>query len=97
MKIQIMPNGNLEVVRKTNKIYKDSTLYYHIAKHLNNMGYSVIRKEMVKDGHMVSENVYYIRDKKWRYCWYDLDANIRSITKAYNKGKVLVLVKRIWE
>ena len=93
MKVQVMPNGNLEIIKRTKNIYKESTLYYHIAKHLNNMGYDVIRKEMVKDGHMVSEKVYYIRDKKWRYCFWDVESDIRSITEIYNKGKVLILVR----
>ena len=92
MLIRRMNNVGLVVTRgKDNAIYKESTLMYYIAKALSEYGEDVIRKEMCKDGHLVNNGVYYVVDRKRRYCYYDDDYAVRDICKDYNDGNPVSL------
>ncbi|HDY88359.1 MAG TPA: hypothetical protein ENH82_09650 [bacterium] len=65
------------------KIYSESLLYYRIKQILNDAGFDVIKKEPAKDGHLTSAS-YYIRDRKHRFCLFDGDHQIRSLTDVFN-------------
>jgi hypothetical protein len=47
-------------------IKDESHLMYQIKKILIEQGHDVIKKEMVKDGHLTSEGKYYVRSRKWK-------------------------------
>ena len=56
---------------KTDPVYRDSEwgtaesrILYHLKKELNKQGYDFIKKLMHKDGHMVSDNQHYLRERK---------------------------------
>lgn len=64
---------------------KESTLFRHICRLLNDAGFDVVRQVPDKDGHMFGAP-YYIRDQKRRWCLYDTDYAIRDMAKAFNEG-----------
>ena len=96
MKVEKTDIGNVVVTRTEDsaRIYKESKLMHHIANILKENGEDVIRKEMSKDGHMVNDGVYYIVDRKRRYCYLDYDYEVRDICKDYNDGDYIVLYRK---
>jgi hypothetical protein len=48
------------------RFYKDSTFLYHVQQELKRLGYDVIKKRMHKDGHMVDDDLQYIRTRSRR-------------------------------
>jgi len=72
------------------KIYTESLVFYRIKQLLNNAGYDVIKKNPSLDGHMTSMP-YYIRDRKYKFCLYDNESDIRSLTEVYNTYKPILL------
>lgn len=77
-----------------NRIEKESTFFYHLAKELEakkifgNLHF--FRKEMGKDGNMVCDG-YYARSKDRSIMVFDEYGYTRYIEKEFNKGKTLEL------
>ena len=84
--------NNVTVVKesKDRKYYNDSNLFYAIKKNLIQIGYDVIKKEMVKDGHLVSECVYYIRQRKGKFAIWDSMYQVRNTYTEFNNGSVIL-------
>ena len=80
------------------KIYKESQFWYELKKLLQKNGYDVIKKLMTKDGHMVSEGIYYLRSRKLKaqgatMIW-DANYQIRFTCEPYNQnGEVTLSVE----
>ena len=99
MEIKMKHNdyGNvvLEVKRgeKDAAISKESTFYYQLAKEVNKLfGWDTIRKEMCKDGHMVSDGQFYLVDRKRQFGFFQTDWATYDVCKDYyNKRDVVVL------
>jgi hypothetical protein len=50
-----------------------------------------VKKSMEADGHLMSAP-YYLRDRKWKYCFYDGNYAIRDIAEEYRRlGKTELL------
>jgi hypothetical protein len=91
MLIQLNFLENMAIVRKEDKdkkIYRDSELFHKIKRELQALGFDCIKKERVKDGHLVSEGEYYIRDRKWEWWIFNPDYQIQAAYQDYNEGKV---------
>ena len=87
-------NGNQLVVKKLiedKRLYKESTVWYHIKEELNKQGYDFIKKEMAKDGHMVDDGEYYIRSRDKSIRIYQNDYATESIVDKYNSCKAFHL------
>ena len=103
MRVEFIPNSIGEilkcaVIREPGdpKIYKESTLYYHIKRKLQEMGHDVIYKNPQKDMHL-TDMPYYIRSRKrkkgTRSFWLvDPAAYIRLAQEDYNDGELVMLV-----
>ena len=77
------------------KYYKETTLWHAIKKELLERGDDVIKKLMYKDGHMVDEHEYYIRDRKWKYCYRHINFHKRFLWDKFNKEGEVIL--SIWK
>lgn len=91
--MQITLNGkSVTIIREESdpKLYSDSILFHRIRNKLNEMGYDVIKKLMNKDGHLVADTQYYIRDRKGDFCIHDDQYAIRSAYRDYNDGKLIL-------
>ena len=64
-------------------IYGESVLFHKIKSILNANGFDIIKKLMWKDGHLVSEQEYYLRDRKWRWCIHDNHFAVRNLAEDY--------------
>jgi len=73
------------------KIYRESLLWHRIKRVLQRQGYDVVKKLMWKDGYLVSDDQYYIRQRKWEWAITDSHYAIRSLCVAYNAGEPIVL------
>jgi hypothetical protein len=72
------------------KFYNESAFFYAVKKLLNSQGHDLVKRNMEKDGHMMSAP-YYLRDRRWRYCYYDNYYAIADIAKCYNLNKKVTL------
>lgn len=79
-----------------NNHYGESRLWYHIKQALIKQGHDVVKKLMVKDGHMTSEGVYYIRQRKWEWCLLDEYYAIRLLSTAFNERERIILRRETW-
>lgn len=80
----------------------ESRLLYHVKQILNRQGYNFIKKRMWKDGHMVSEQQLYLRERKpkngrllgiYSHFW-----QIRGAEEDFNKnGEVMFTVQNLVE
>ena len=59
---------------------------------LNQLGYDLIKKNPSKDGHLTSAP-YYLRDRKFRFCFMDSYYAIRALHDEYNKHGEVTLAK----
>jgi hypothetical protein len=69
-------------------VRNESDLFYRLRNVLIRLGYDVIKKEMVKDGHMVSSGVYYVRSRKvypGAFAIWNSDYAIRNAGMEYNR------------
>ena len=86
---------NCIVVRKevTDRKYgrKESQLYYDIKKVLIAKGYDCIKKLAWKDGHLVDDNMYYLRDRKKRWSLSDALYSVRFLTEGFDNGEDVYL------
>ncbi len=67
----------------------DSWFLYRVKKTLQEYGYDCIKKLAWKDGHLVSEDMHYVRDRKGRWYVYDNDHAIRSIAKKFDTDGIV--------
>lgn len=63
----------------------ESQLLHRIKVELLRQGHDVIKKEMVKDGHMVSEGVYYLRQRRGKWSVWNSGYQIYDASEDYNK------------
>ena len=65
MKVTLTSRG-CKIIKETGdkKFYSEGTFLHHIKTELQKQGYDVIKKNMSKDGHMVSDSENYIRSRK---------------------------------
>lgn len=78
-----------------NGVWGDSRLLYLVKKELIKQGYDVVKKLMYKDGHLVSSDVYYIRERKGKFAIWDDQYAIRFTYEPYNKdGRVVLVVNK---
>ena len=75
------------------RVSNESNFWYKLRNTLKKMGEDVIKKEMSKDGHMVSDHVFYVRTRKFgrEGAWgiYDSSYALRDAAKEYNeKGQI---------
>jgi hypothetical protein len=84
-------DGGLVVKREANdpKYYNESILMYHVKNELIKQGYNVIKKLMYKDGNLVSDTEYYIRDRKSNYAFWFSDYALRFSYEDFNSGQVI--------
>ena len=92
-------NGNtLYVQREENdpKFYKESAFWYFLKKQLSM--FDLVKKVMAKDGHMYGSDTYpyYLRDRKWRFCFYDGNYALRMVYENWNAGEPVELMVEGW-
>jgi hypothetical protein len=89
-------HNNLEVVKEPEDkgIYTETAFWHKLKKTLNyNFEYDLVKKEISKDGHMMGP-CYYLRDRRWRYCFRDNLYCSRNIAKDFNEqGRVNILIE----
>ena len=97
MKIQIYDKYKKIFVQRQDdeRIHKESTFYYKLVKLLNEHKFfsnnHLFRKQMSADGHLVSDNVYYITNKTRNIRIYDSNYALRDVARTFNKGEILDL------
>ena len=94
MHITQSEGGMLKVHRDWHdpKIYRESTLFYHVARHLKTVyGLDVIRKDAAKDGNLTSEGNYYVTDRKRRFAWHFSEYQIAFAYERFNLGHPVYL------
>lgn len=91
--------GNVTLTREPGdrRFKNDSDLFYKLRNLLRAEGEDVIKKEMSKDGHMVSDHVFYVRSRNpgrpGTYGIYDPRYQLRSVAEDFNKeGSVTLTV-----
>lgn len=77
------------------RLKNESALWYAIRNVLRKEGEDVIKKEMSKDGHMVSDGIFYVRSRKTgkpgAFGIYDDRYQVRDSAEDYNKGEEVSL------
>lgn len=93
--MEIKKSGNRVTVTRQKgdpRARNESDFWYKLRNLLKKSGEDVIKKEMSKDGHMVSDHVFYVRtrnigrDGAWGI--YDSQYALRDAAEAYNEGSV---------
>jgi len=81
------------------KYYTESTFFFDIKKELIKQGFDVIKKLMMKDGHMMGGETYgyYIRERKQNWCAFDEEYCIRNCWKDYSEGRQINLHIETWK
>lgn len=104
MKVEITRNGKngyMDIIREESdpKLYSESTLLYHAAKKLKEMGYDVVKQLMWKDGHMYGDDhIHYIKTRYKHkadpdaFFAYDGDYALRSLYEPYNQRNKVTLI-----
>ena len=102
MKI-IRRTNNITIQRDTdNKIYQDSTVWYHMMKEINKQcDLNLIVASHEKDGNLYGD-IYYLRSSmkdirkgKPYYSIYDTEYALRDLKKAYNDNKEITFPFRM--
>ncbi len=74
----------------------ESDLFYQLRNLLLAEGEDVIKKEMAKDGHMVSDGIYYVRSRKigrpGAFAIWDANYQIRDSREDFNSEGEVTLV-----
>lgn len=97
MEIAVPVGGRVNVRRQDGDpaARSESDFFYKLRNQLLEEGDDVIKKEMAKDGHMVSDGIYYVRSRNTRrpgaFAIWDDQYAIRDTRKAYNRGEDLSL------
>lgn len=84
------------------RIQNESGLFYKLRNVLKKMGEDVIKKEMAKDGHMVSDRIFYVRSRNVNrpgaYGIFDNDYAVRDAAKTYNeRGEITLMMISLLE
>lgn len=80
------------------KYRTDSRFLYHVKKELNRrFGMDLIKKLACKDGHLVSDFMHYLRDRKWNWCAWDSQYAIRQACTVFNDGDEVRLDIQRWD
>tara|TARA_R100001143_G_scaffold59327_1_gene57879 strand:+ start:301 stop:603 length:303 start_codon:yes stop_codon:yes gene_type:complete len=74
----------------------ESALLYAVKKELQSMGHDVVKKLMWKDGHLVDDTQYYLRERSWKFALYDDDYALRCLHKAFNQNGQVTLFYDYW-
>ena len=74
----------------------ESQLLHRIKVELRRQGHDVIKKEMVKDGHMVSEGVYYLRQRRGKWAVWNSGYAVYDASQDYNKHGYTILNVEQW-
>ena len=82
---------NVQKEDRDTRIYSDSALLYAMKKILQRMGLDVVKKLMHKDGHLVSDDQHYLRDRKGRFLIYWGYHAVRSAYEDFNTGTVMFI------
>ncbi len=69
----------------------DSWFLHRVKKALQAKGYDCVKKRAWKDGHLVSDDTQYVRDRRGRWYIYDNDWAIRSIAKKFDTEGIVSL------
>lgn len=89
-------------IRYPNNVNGESRLMRHVARVLREQGHDVIKKLMWKDGHLVDDNKYYIRTRKFpildkpepsRFMIYDPNWTVRLSTESFNEEQLILDVE----
>lgn len=79
-------------------VKNESGLFHRLRNTLQELGEDVIKKEMGKDGHLVSDKVYYVRSRKTTspgaYALLDDQYALRNSASEYNRNGNVTL--SIW-
>lgn len=81
----------LTVVRMAGdpKLYKESAFWHVLKKHVNEKYKTdLVKRLMWRDGHLVDDHQYYLRDRKWNYAITDNQYALRMVYEDYNVGAV---------
>ncbi len=76
------------------RVKNESDLWYKIRNVLRKQGEDVIKKEMSKDGHMVSDGIFYVRSRKpgkGSFMIYDDRYQVRDSAEDYNREGTVTL------
>lgn len=80
------------------KIYKETAFWHALKKHLNEVyGTDLVKRLMWKDGHLVDDHDYYLRDRKWGFAIIDNHSAIRAVTTPFNEDGAVTLGIACWE
>lgn len=69
----------------------ESALMYAIKNILRDSGLNVVKKLMWKDGHLVNDTQYYIRERRGKWCLWDTEYQVRNLAEDYNRGETIHL------
>lgn len=81
-------NGTVLVFKEVGdtRYSSESHFFYHLKKELAKItGTHCVKKQAHKDGNLVSEGVYYVRDAKRTWCVIDRAYALRDTAKTFNK------------
>lgn len=71
------------------RVRNESDFFYRLRNKLISQGEDVIKKEMSKDGHLVSDGIFYVRSRhpgrKGTYGIYDASYALRDVSEIFNK------------
>jgi hypothetical protein len=93
MKIEQLKNG-LKIVKENSdkKIYSESVLMHKIKVEANKqLNLDLIKKLGYKDGHLIDDYQYILRDRKHKYLFFDNHYAVRKLTAEYNEGECSLL------
>jgi len=97
MKYKFDKNSLVVTRGNDKKVYTESGFFYQLKNALIKDGHDVIKKEMSKDGHMVSDNVYYVRSRNMNrpgaFMVWDTAYAIRATYEPYNDGEVTLSIE----
>jgi hypothetical protein len=66
----------------------ESRLMYHVKRAIiRTFGLDCVKKLARKDGHLVGDDLYYVRARKGEWCVWDSQHCVRSPLPAYNRGE----------
>lgn len=69
----------------------DSRFLYHVKKSLVRLGYDCIKKKAWKDGHLVDNEMYYIRSRDRVWYLYDPRHAERSCARDFDNDRTIIL------
>lgn len=87
-------SNSVRVLREVTdpKFGKDeSWFFYRLSKALKAKGIDCIKKLAYKDGHLVDDNQYYVRDRNGRWMLYDNAHAIRCVSSEFDSTGEVVL------